>query len=324
MIDTRGLIHAIALDGQGGGKLLTWDDIQQPLKTDELLWIHLDYEQPDAIDWLQNHSGLQPIEIDSLLAEASRPRCVSHREKLLLNLRGVNTNPGADPEDMVSIRLVCQNNRIISTRRRRLLSVQDIANSLKQGHGPKNIGELCSALTRRLIERMRSVINELDEDIDELEASIINSSQQKLRGQLINRRREIIQLRRFLSPQREALAKLQHEEVSWLNSSDRLALRESADQLARYLEDLDSCRDRAAVIQEELASLLAEAMNKRMYLLSIVTAVFLPLGFLTGLFGINVGGIPLAENPSGFIIISSMIVFLVLLQVVILRLTRWF
>ena len=59
-------------------------------------------------------------------------------------------------------------------------------------------------------------------------------------------------------------------------------------------------RERAAVIQEELAGRLAEQMNKRMYMLSMVAAVFLPLGFLTGLLGINFGGIPGAGNPLGF------------------------
>ena len=67
-------------------------------------------------------------------------------------------------------------------------------------------------------------------------------------------------------------------------------MREVSDQLARYLEDLDEARDRAAVTQEELVNRLSEQMNNKMYILSIVAAIFLPLGFLTGLLGINVGG----------------------------------
>jgi hypothetical protein len=77
------------------------------------------------------------------------------------------------------------------------------------------------------------------------------------------------------------MIKLQMEKISWLSDNDRLYLRETTDRLIRYTEDLDSVRDRAAVTQEGLVNRLSEQMNTRMYLLSLVAAVFLPLGFLT-------------------------------------------
>jgi zinc transporter len=131
-------------------------------------------------------------------------------------------------------------------------------------------------------------------------------------------------LRRYLSPQRDALTRLTTEHVDWLTPDIRLAIRETTDRLSRYLEDLDSCRDRAAVVFEELTSRMSEEMNKRMYVLSVVAALFLPLGFLTGLFGINVGGIPLAENPSGFFEIILLLIIIVGLQVVLFKWKRWF
>jgi zinc transporter len=77
------------------------------------------------------------------------------------------------------------------------------------------------------------------------------------------------------------------------------------------------------VTQEELGNRLSEQLNSRMYVLSVVAAIFLPLGFLTGLFGINVGGIPMAENPQGFIDIVLMLLLITGLQVVLFRWRRW-
>ena len=103
------------------------------------------------------------------------------------------------------------------------------------------------------------------------------------------------------------------------------ALRdEEADRVARYVEDLDAARERAAVTQEELDNRLAEQMNSRMYVLSLVAALFLPLGFLTGLLGINVGGIPLADDPMGFVEVVIILVVLVAIQVVIFMRKKWF
>ena len=110
----------------------------------------------------------------------------------------------------------------------------------------------------------------------------------------------------------------------WLSDDDRLSIREANDKVTRYLEDLDSAKDRASVTHEALGNRLAEQMNSRMYVLSLVAALFLPLGFLTGLLGINVGGIPLAEDPDGFFEIVIILVVVVAIQVAIFLRKKWF
>ena len=101
-------------------------------------------------------------------------------------------------------------------------------------------------------------------------------------------------------------------------------LRESLNQFNRYIEELDTIRDRAIVAQEELLSKLSEVLNKRMYTLSLVATIFLPLGFLTGLLGINVGGIPGANSPYGFLLICLGIGALVFVLIGYLKSKKWF
>ena len=87
--------------------------------------------------------------------------------------------------------------------------------------------------------------------------------------------------------------------------------------------DRDSARDRAAVSQDELNSRLSEQMNHTMYVLSIVAAVFLPLGLFTGLLGINVGGIPGTEDPWAFLIVCVLLVVIAIGLLVVFRRKRW-
>jgi zinc transporter len=103
-----------------------------------------------------------------------------------------------------------------------------------------------------------------------------------------------------------------------------MQIREANNKVIRYLEDLDSAKDRASVAHEAISNHLAEEMNSRMYVLSLVAALFLPLGFLTGLLGINVGGIPLADAPRGFIEIVIILVVLVVIQVFVFMRKKWF
>lgn len=319
-----GLINAVLLDGKGGGRLLDWEGIRAWSADQGALWVHLDYTSDEAQGWLNEESGLEPLIAGALIADETRPRCAPIPGGLLISLRGVNNNPGADPEDMVSIRLFATAERVISTRRRHLLSIRDLVDSLKRGEGPCTPGELISMLADRLIERMSVVIGELDERMDDLEANIIEGGQQEVRADILELRRETIKLRRYLAPQREALNRLHMEKVAWLNDNDRLQLREASDKLTRHVEDLEAVRDRGVVTYEELTGRLAEQMNMRMYVLSLVAGLFLPLGFLTGLLGINVGGIPLAENHWGFLAVVVFLVALVAIQVVLFRRKRWF
>lgn len=296
------LIYAFLLDGQGGAKALNQDEVALWQPDHGLLWLHFNYSLPGTREQLERTPGLDKVSVAALLAEESRPRATVHNNGLLMALRGVNLAPQADPEDMVSVRLWMDEHRIISSRKRRLLSVDDITQRLNDNRGPKNSAEFLSQLCEQLIRRIAGPIEDIEDKLDSLEETLLSSPRAKLRNELSQLRRQIISLRRYLSPQREALGWIQSTRLDWFPEQVRLQLRETADRLAQYIETLDSVRDRAAVTQEELVNQISEESNSRMYVLSIVSAIFLPLGFATGLLGINVGGIPGADNDSAFLV----------------------
>ena len=314
-----GLIHAFILDGKGYATELGWDDINSWEPEQGIIWLHFDYSADNARKWILENSRIDDIAANYLIAEDTRPRTTFIDDSILMALRGVNLNPGSEPEDMVSIRIWVNKHQIITTRNRVILSAGDIAKSFETGKGPKTSGDFITILTGKLISRMENTIEELEERAFELEEKVISSGSHILRAELSAIRRETIMLRRYLAPQREALLKLCSEKVSWLNDSYCFRIRESTDQLIRYIEDLDSIKDKASVTQEELVNQLTEQMNTRMYLLSLVAAIFLPLGFFTGLLGVNVGGIPGAENKLGFSLFILFIALITLIQILFFK-----
>ncbi len=300
MNENDGLIFAYILNGTGGGQGLDWNGVTTWSAEKGLLWLHLDYANQRVQGWLSESSTLSTILVESLLAEDTRPRCLQSEEGLLLILRGVNCNPGSDPEDMVSLRMLFAEHRIITMRHRRVMAIDDVNSAIKSERGPTSSAEFLIFVCRRITDRMAEVVADIDENMDELEDAVLTDESHELRPKLSNLRRQTISLRRYMAPQRDVLVRLQHERVSWLSDTDRAHLREIVERTARFVEDIDSARERAAVTQEELNHRLSERMNKAMYLLTIVAAIFLPLGLLTGLLGINVGGIPGAETKWAF------------------------
>lgn len=320
----EGLIHALLLDGQGGARFLDWQQIDSWGPAQGELWLHLDYSAYAVKDWLINDSEIALAVVDTLLNSESRPRFSQLDSGTLMAWRGANLNPSSDPEDMVAVRLWYDENRLISTLHRDLRSVEVIRAQFEKGKGPNCLSELLVALADSMVWKIGECVEDFEEQMGMLEDQVIDRGSAGLRSELSALRRQVIAMRRYLAPQKEALMRFSMEKLSWLNQSERIELREVVDRITRELEDLEALRDRAVVAQEELQNHLSEQLNNRMYLLSIITAVFLPLGFLTGLMGINVGGIPGSENPMAFRYFVWSVIILIIVQLILFKWRKWF
>ncbi len=242
---------------------------------------------------------------------------------LLMILRGVNLNPGADPEDMVSLRLWQDSDRMISLSRRGVRAVGDLAAELERGTGAVHSVDLMTSLAGHLLERMSPVIEEMSETVDTQEEKAITEPPSELQSELAELRRQVIALRRHLAPQREAMARLAMLSIPYLDVEQQTVAQHLSDQVSRYVEDLDQLRERTTVTHDLLASRQAELMNRQMLILSLVAAIFLPLGLITGLLGINVGGIPGADNPWAFLVVCGLLIGLAGLLFLAFRRSRW-
>jgi zinc transporter len=127
-----------------------------------------------------------------------------------------------------------------------------------------------------------------------------------------------------MSPQKDAISQLLSSDVNFLTQEHKRQLQESLNHITRYIEELEAIRERAQIVKDELSNILAEKLNKNMYVLSIIGAIFLPLGFLTGLLGINVGGIPGANYENAFSIFLAMLFIIVFIQILIFKKYKWF
>lgn len=311
-----GLIDAYSFDGAGRAVALDWTDLDSTRDGRAaqagggFLWIHLLRNAPETREFLFERSGLPTIASEALVAADSRPRTTVFDDGMIVDIRGVNMNPGEDPEDMVSLRIWCDGKRVISVRRRKLMAVDDVRDAIRRHHAPDRPAALLIMLADGLTRRMGNVIGDLEERVDSLEERVVAAQSQELRLALGAIRREAIMLRRFIGPNREAIQQIANDPPDWMDVSDRQRLREVADKITRYVEELDAARERAAVVQDELSSRLAERLNSNTYVLSVIAAIFLPLSLLTGLLGINVGGIPGEDWDGSFwVVTASLFVF---------------
>lgn len=321
-MEESGLVHAFLFDGEGGGRELSWEEINNWSADNGTLWVHLSYTATETLTWLRENSGLDPLIVDALLSEETRPRSTVIGKGVLLTLRGVNHNPGADLEDMVSLRIWAEEDRVITTRKRPLRSIADLRNQLKKGCGPVSTSDFVIKTAELLTSYIEVAVEGIETRTSDLE-EVISAGDITLRSQISSIRRDAIILRRYIAPQREAITRIQIENVHWLSDKDKRLLHEIANSLIRIVEDLDSLRDRASIAREELTNALSAQLNSRMYVLSIFTAIFLPLSFFTGLLGINVGGIPGATYKWAFMVVILLLLCVCICQFYYFRKKRW-
>lgn len=319
-----GIIHAMSIDGDGMGHALMGDQMAHALEHQKLLWVHLDAGNQASKVWIEHHApDLDPIVPEALVAEETHPRLLSINDGILLILRGINHNPGAEPEDMVSIRLWADKHKIISLQMRNLRAVEDIKTGLALGKGPRNTGGFICMLVASLIERMEPILSDLDDRIADIEELVMENPDKSERQEISNIRKEAITFRRYIAPQREVLGGLRTLENPLFDVKNKRRLQEAHDRAIRYVEDLDLERERAQIIKDELSTALSDRLNKNLYILSVVAAIFLPLTFITGLLGINVAGIPGADNPKAFGIVLGIVAMIIFAQVAVFKRLKW-
>jgi zinc transporter len=315
-------VTAMRLDGKGGAIPMSPAAAVAAPK-DVPVWINIDFSNAEASDWAWNLSGLADSIVGAMLNTESRPRTLQQGGGVLTMLRGVNLNPGARLEDMISVRIWLEPGRVVTASRRCLRSLTEIRQFIAQGDGPASPSQLLVDLIDRLNHYIAEGIEQIEENIDRAEDEASRNSSLNRSSAFNSLRRQTAQIRRYLSPQREALDRLTRVTDSIFDSGQMIELREQLNRLTLGLEDLDLVRERALVAQEEFLGLLAHEQNARMLVLSIVAAIFLPLSFLTGLMGMNVAGLPGTKSPWSFWILVLLMLAAAGFILVIFRARKW-
>ena len=323
---SQGLLHAYVLDGQGSAAAITFAQLAElQLAEQQSLWLHWDRSHQHTEYWLREGSGLNEFACDLLLEENTRPRLLRlDNQELLLFLRTINLNPHAEPEDMISLRIFANAQHLYSLRQRPVQITDELIQAFEKDHGPRNTSELLLFLAQTLTDRVEHIVSELADTVDQEEAKTDgNERYTPVVLPLLQARRRAANLRRFLAPQRDVFAMLVLSKEAWFELDHSLYWNELHNRLTLHLEELELTRERIGLVLETEQRRRNERISHTMYLLTIITGFFLPLTFVTGLLGINVGGIPGSQHPYAFLIASLLLLFLAFSQWLFFRWLRW-
>ena len=325
VITDNALLFGRVLDGKGGARSIDWAEAMdwQPAAPGEVLWLHLCRNRPGVQAWLESQLGVPEPTAELLTSDQTRPRAFRDGNTLVGTLRGINFNPGAEPEDMISMQLWCDGQRLITLRRHPLQTPREVVAKLDNGTGPLDAGATITLLAELMIARMSQSIIDMNSVLDQLEDEDPEKDAEGMLKRISTIRRNCLGLKRHMAPQHEALEQISRDSPDWFEEEDRREIAESIARLRRYLDDIDISKESALVLQDELRARSLASSEHATYMLTIVAGIFLPLSFLTGLLGINVGGMPGMDDPDAFWSVVALCLFLFAALIVVFRRLRW-
>lgn len=260
------------------------------------VWLHAD--GMGELDAMGLPGYVPPMAANALVAHETRPRCDEIDDAVLINLRGTAKEAAHGSDGLVSIRVWVEERRVTSVSRYPLAALGKVEALMRAGRITDG-GDFVALLAQAISKELDPQVAELGDSLDDCEG-MLDGDIYALRRMIARIRSQAIVLRRFVAPDRDALSAMAQLEFEWIGKDDRLHLREAADRFARMAEELESVRERAALLHEQLTDLRAEMIDQRSLAIAVTAFIFLPLTFVTGLLGMNVEGIPFAQEPWSF------------------------
>jgi zinc transporter len=294
-----------------------------PDRVGNVTWADVDVSDEAGTNWLSTQSGLSEEVITQLLHPGTFSRRENLEQGLLVNLCAINPTSEAEGDDVITLGLFLEQNRVISVRSRKIVPIEEVRNHVKAGTGPRTpLGFLALAIVC-IKKRLEPLITRISEETAEMEASVLEDDIDSRSEALNALRREVFRVRRYVSPFQNILKLIVSDPTIDTSDEERRALDGAAELLTRYLNALEDCRERTLLLHDLIEARVAQTMARATYNLTIIAKVFLPLSFVTGLLGMNVAGIPEEHAPWGFWVVVGALVVLAIGSLALLRWKKW-
>jgi magnesium transporter len=267
------------------------------LDTESVSWVDVKgLGNKEILQRLGKVFNLHPLVLEDVVNLAERPKVEEYDEQLVIISRMVVLNEETDGFDGEQVSLVLGRYYLLSIQEEPLHDCFDqVRERLYKGKGlirKKQSDYLAYALLDSIVDGYFPVLEKYGERIQQIEDEVINKPSQKTLEKIYQLRRELLQLRRFIWPQRDAINSLIRDGNELISDDVRVYLRDCYDHKVQVMDMVETYRELASGLMDVYLSVVSNKMNEIMKLLTIVSSIFVPLTFVAGVYGMNFEHMP--------------------------------
>lgn len=291
-------------------------------------WINIDgIHNTEIIESLGNHYGHHPLLMEDIVNTLSRPKLEEYDDYLFLNLKmlGISKDQNSIISEQVS--LILGKNYVISFQEQHGDIFDSIRIRIRESKGnirKRKADYLFYRLIDTVVDHYFFIVEHLSERIEKLEDVVIETQSSHILHQIQDLKTQLIQIRKAISPLREAVSLLQKDEVKLIHKNTLQYFRDVYQNLIQVSESIDIYREMTKNLMDLYQSGINNRMNQVMQVLTVIATIFIPLTFIVGIYGMNFDNIPELHWKYGYFIIWGIMIFVVLFMLKYFRRKKWF
>ena len=310
--DSTGLVCAFRFGADGHGEPVNADGVLESLTREReegtFFWLHFNLANNAARRWIETHLSLPEVFYQTIDDGSPTTRVEYADEQLIAVLNDALFDFEVGIPDVSTLWLCLDRRLMVSARRKPLRSIDRLRHAVRQGEAFGSPVALLVHLLHDQAEVLAAILRDATARVDGIEDRLLAEQLEHRRANLGSLPRSLVRLSRLFAPEPAALFRLLNRPPQWIAGDDVQELRQSTEEFAAALADAAALLERTKLLHEEIAARVNEENNRSLFLLTIFTVLALPINIIAGLFGMNVGGIPLAQETNGFWIVVGVVV----------------
>ena len=275
-----------------------------PAAPNEFIWLHFSLSNAASEPWLRRYVSLPDSFYESLQSDIDATHLEQDADSLVARIHDVLFDFTFDAP--VATTSLCVKPRLlVSAHARPWRSIEQLRSEVQAGHIFRSPIEILARLLRDQANVLVDIVRRSKKRVSPMEEQLLAKRISVTRNELGSLRRMLVRLQRLLAPEPAAFFRLLNQPPDWISRDELQNLQQAAEKFSTAITDTAALVERVKQLQEELSALVTAQANRTLFVLTVVTVLALPINLVAGLFGMNVGGIPLGQHKYGFLLVVS-------------------
>jgi magnesium transporter len=254
-----------------------------------ILWVDFDAPTPEEARILKEVFHFHELSIEDALAEIHQPKIESYGDYLYLVLHGIDFSAQQHRFRTKDVDFFLSPTYLVSVHHGLSRSVGRVADACTRNG--RVLEEGTPALLHRIVDTMvdnyRPEVDKLAQRLNKLENEVFERPDPKLVRAILEFKKDVASLRQVVLPERDAVGRLARREFPYISEQVAYRFRDVHDHLIRLSDEAMFFQDRVSGILDAHLSAISNQLNTVMKVLTVISTIFMPLTFITGLYGMN-------------------------------------
>jgi len=292
-----------------------------------ITWINIDgVHEIKVIEEIGKHFNLHSLILEDIVDTDQRPKIKDYRDYIFIILKMLYCDKKSNEMKVEQVSLILGKNYVISFQEREGDVFDFIRDRIRNNIGRiRKLGAdyLVYSLMDAIVDNYFTIIEKLDEEIENLEDKVISQPNPANVQAIHKLKRDLIFLRKSVLPLREVISILERGESPLVLESTNLYLRDVYGHTIQVMDTVESLRDIISGILDIYLSSINTRMNEIMKVLTIIATIFIPLTFITGIYGMNFQYMPEIKWFWGYPLILSVMLIIGIVMVIFFKRKKW-